>query len=204
MTEEDMKEIFEIEDEIDFIIAKAEDEKDLEKITEAIETELRQDRNLKEGEEDFEVQTPIESLETVSTIINVVNIVVGGIAAISLLVGGIGIANTMFTSVLERRKEIGVMKAIGAKNKSILTIFIIESAFLGFVGGLVGVIIGLLLALGVSSLANSSLGETIFTLSPSPIFLASTLLFSVLIGVISGIIPALQASRLNPVEALRK
>lgn len=204
MTEDDMKDLFDIDDEIDFIIAKVEDEDEIEEVAERIETELRKDRDLKEGEEDFQVQTPIQSLETVSTIINVVNIVVGGIAAISLLVGGIGIANTMFTSVLERRKEIGIMKAIGAKNKTILTIFIIESAFLGFVGGLIGVIIGLLLAFGVSTIANSSLGETIFTLSPSPIFLASALLFSILIGVISGIIPALQAARLNPVEALRK
>lgn len=204
MNEDDMKDLFDIDDEIDFIVAKVEDENKIEQVAEAIENELRQDRNLKKGEEDFQVQTPIQSLETVSTIINVVNIVVGGIAAISLLVGGIGIANTMFTSVLERRKEIGIMKAIGAKNKTILTVFIIESALLGFVGGIVGVVIGLALAFGVSALANSSLGETIFTLSPSPIFLASALLFSVLIGVISGIIPALQASRLNPVEALRK
>jgi len=204
MKEEDMKDLFNIKDEIDFIVVKVENENKIEQVAEAIENELRKDRDLKKGEEDFQVRTPIQSLETISAIINVVNIVVGGIAAISLLVGGIGIANTMFASVLERRKEIGVMKAIGAKNKTILAVFIIESAFLGLVGGIGGIIIGLFLAFGVSTIANSALGETIFTLSLSPIFIIGALLFSVLIGVISGMIPALQASRLHPVEALRK
>lgn len=204
MPEEDMKGIFEISDEIDLIVAKVEDQDEIEKVAAEIERKLRKDRNQKEGEEDFEVQTPVQALGTVQTIINVVNIVVAGIAAISLLVGGIGIANTMFTSVLERTKEIGVMKAIGAQNKNILTVFLSEAALLGIVGGLVGTLLGLALAFTAARAANAALGETIFIIALSPQLLLGAILFSLFIGVISGIIPAMQASRMNPVEALRK
>ncbi len=204
MSEEDMREVFNIEDEIDFIVAKVASPEDVEKVAAELERKFRKERNQKIGEEDFEIQTPIEALETVRTIINVINIVVTGIALIALLVGGIGIANTMFTSVLERTKEIGVMKAIGAKNKDILIIFLIEAGLLGFVGGIVGALIGLGLALGASQAANSALGTTILTVSPSPPLLLSSIAFSLVIGIISGIVPAYQASKLNPVEALRK
>ncbi len=204
MTESDMKDIFEIGDEIDLIIARVDDEKNMERVAEEISQKFRRDRRQKVGEEDFEVQTPIQQLGTVQSILSVINIVVSGIAAISLIVGGIGIANTMFTSVLERTKEIGVMKAIGAKNSDILSIFIFEAALLGIVGGVIGAFIGLTLAFGISAIANSALGETIITVSLSLPLLAGSVAFSLFIGVLSGIVPALQASRLNPVEALRK
>lgn len=204
MNEDDMRKLLDVPDEeIDFIIAKIENPDNIELVAADLERKFRKDRKQKLGEEDFEVQTPIESLEAVRTIIGVVNIVVSGIAGISLLVGGIGIANTMFTSVLERRKEIGVMKAIGAQNKDILYIFMIEAALLGLVGGIVGGGIGLALALGVSSAANSALGTEILTVAISVPLLVGAILFSLLIGVFSGIVPALQASKLNPVEALR-
>ena len=165
---------------------------------------MRRDRNEDEGEEDFSVQTPIQSLQSVNTIISIINLVVSGIAGISLLIGGIGIANTMFTSVLERTKEIGVMKSIGAQNKDILAIFLIESSLIGLVGGIVGGLIGLALAFGVSGIANSFFGENILQVAFSPSLLFASLGFSFVIGALSGIIPAYQASRLNPVEALRK
>jgi len=204
MNEEDMRNVFEIPDEeIDFIVAKVENPDEIEKVADELARRFRRNRDQKIGEEDFEVQTPIESLETVRTILNVINIVVSGIAAISLIAGGIGIANTMFTSVLERRKEIGVMKAIGAQNKDILYIFVIEAALLGLVGGVIGAGIGLSLALATSSVANSALGNEILTVSVSFPLLLGSILFSLLIGVFSGIVPALQASKLNPVDALR-
>jgi putative ABC transport system permease protein len=205
MLDSDIKEVFEIpDDDIDFIIVKVEDNADIEKVAEEIERRLRKDRDQKLGEEDFEVQTPAQSLETVGTIVSVINIVVTGIALIALLVGGIGIANTMFTSVLERTKEIGVMKAIGAQNKDILAVFIIEAGLLGLIGGIVGAAIGLAMALGAASAANSALGEPLFQVSPSIPLLLGSLSFSLLIGILSGVIPAYQASKLEPVEALRK
>ena len=204
MQEDDMKSLMNIDDEIDLIAIKVQDPDKIEQVAQDIERKFRKDRNQKEGEEDFSVQTPVQALSSVRTILTVINIVVTGIAAIALLVGGIGITNTMFTSVLERTKEIGVMKAIGAQNKNILTIFLIESALLGLVGGLVGAAIGLSLALGTASIANSALGEEIFKVSPSIPLLVGSILFSLIIGILSGLVPAFQASKLNPVEALRK
>lgn len=204
MMEDDIKDLFEVGDEIDFIVVRVEDKNQIEEIADEISRKLRRDRGQKIGEEDFEVQTPSQSLGTVNTIINVINIVVTGIALIALLVGGIGIANTMFTSVLERTKQIGVMKAIGAKNSDILSIFLIESALLGLIGGLVGAFIGLTLAIGVSQIANAALGNEIFSVSVSFPLLLGAVSFALLIGILSGIVPALQASKLNPVEALRR
>ncbi len=204
MPQSDLKDILDIDDEIDLITVKVNDENNIETIAEEIERRMRKDRNQDEGEEDFSVQTPTQALSSVNTILNIVNIVVSGIALIALLIGGIGIANTMFTSVLERTKEIGVMKAIGARNRDILSVFIIEAGILGLVGGIVGASIGLLLAFGASQAANVALGETIFTIQPSYPLLFGSIAFSFFIGIFSGIIPAYQASKLNTVDALRK
>lgn len=217
MMEEDMRDTFDIpEEEIDFIVVVVDDPDEIERVGDEISRKLRRDRNQDLGQEDFEVQTPAQNLETVNTILSVIQIVVTGIALIALLVGGIGIANTMFTSVLERTKEIGVMKAIGAQNRDILFVFITEAALLGFVGGIVGATIGFLIAYGGAIGANAQLGNTIFLISPSmqvslignPVpfwaFLTGAVLFSMCIGVLSGIVPAYQASKLKPVDAFRK
>src|SRR3989338_1275532 len=199
MMEEDMRSVFEIpDDEIDFIVVRVGDENQIEQVADEISRKLRKDRNQDIGEEDFEVQTPIQSLATVNTILNVINIVVIGIALISLLVGGIGIANTMFTSVLERTKEIGIMKAIGAKNSNILSVFMIEAGVLGLVGGIVGAIIGSGLAFAVSKIANAALGSVILSVAPSMPLIFSSIAFALLIGIASGLFPAYQASKLNP------
>ncbi|MEM3112845.1 MAG: ABC transporter permease [Candidatus Pacearchaeota archaeon] len=204
MPEDDMKDLLGIGNEIDLIVAQVEDKNKIEEVALDLERRFRKDRGLKEGEEDFSIQTPLQALESVNTILNVINIVIIGIAAISLLVGAIGITNTMYTSVLERTKEIGIMKAIGAKNQDILFIFLIESGLLGLVGGIIGAIIGLWLAYLVSQIAGSLLGSINLKISVSYPLLLGAVLFSFLIGILSGILPALQASRLKPVEALRK
>jgi putative ABC transport system permease protein len=204
MLEDDVKEILNIGDEIDIIAAQVTDKNKIEEVGKEIERKLRKDRNEKIGEEDFSVQTPIKALGAVNTILNIVNIIVIGIAAISLLVGGIGIANSMFTSVLERTKEIGIMKAIGAQNKDILWVFLIESALLGIVGGIVGALIGLGFAFAASSIANQALGATLLEVSISYPLLFAAIAFSLMIGLVSGIVPAIQASKLKPVEALRQ
>jgi len=203
MPEDDLKHLLKIGDEIDLIVVKVDNKDNIDQIAKDIERKLRKDRDEKLGEEDFSVQTPIQALQAVSTVLNIINLIITGIAAISLLVGGIGIANTMYTSVLERTKEIGVMKSIGARNKDILLIFLIESAFLGLVGGIVGALMGLALAFIAATGASSALGIDFKVVLSIPLLL-SAISFSLLIGVLSGILPAFQASKLNPVEALRR
>lgn len=204
MPEQDLKDILNIDDEIDLIVVQIQDENKIVQVAENIERALRKDRKEKLGEEDFSVQTPLQSLSAVSTVLNVIGLIVSGIAAISLLIGGIGIANTMFTSVLERRKEIGIMKAIGARNKDILFIFMIESSLLGLVGGIVGAFLGLALAFSISSLAGSFLGGISLQVQISYPLVLGSIIFSLVLGLLFGAIPALQASKLNPTEALRK
>ena len=203
MMEEDMKDLLDIDDEIDLILIQVKDQDQISQVADNIEKALRKDRNLDPGEEDFTVQTPEQAVSTINTILLMINIIVVGIAMISLLVGGIGITNTMYTSVLERRKEIGVMKAVGAKNQHILTIFLWESALLGLAGGLIGAAIGLGLAFGASAAVQSAMPGLAFGVSISYPLLTAAILFSLIIGALAGIFPALQAARMTPVEALR-
>lgn len=204
MPTDDLKSILGIDDEIDLIVVQVDNQDEIDEVALSIENKLRKDRKEDLGEETFSVETPLQSVASISTILNIINLIVSGIAAISLLIGGIGIANTMFTSVLERTKEIGIMKAIGAKNKDILSIFLIESTFLGLVGGIIGAILGLALAFGISSLASSFLGGIDLKVQISIPLIAGSILFSLALGLFFGLVPAYQASRLNPVEALRK
>ncbi|MDP3882403.1 MAG: ABC transporter permease [Nanoarchaeota archaeon] len=203
MTEDDIKNVLKIGDEIDLIVVQVIDKDRVDKVAEDLKRELMRDRNQKLGEEDFSVETPLQTLGSVNLILNIINIIVSGIAAISLLVGGLGIANSMFTSVLERKREIGVMKAVGAKNADILIVFLIESGLIGLVGGLIGVLLGLSFAFAVSFIANSSFGSEIISVTISYPLIFAALAFSFFIGVLFGVIPALQASKLKPVEALR-
>ncbi|MDD5192055.1 MAG: ABC transporter permease [Candidatus Nanoarchaeia archaeon] len=200
---DELKENLDIGDEIDLIGVSVEETEDPAVVAQRIEQAMRKDRNEKIGEEDFSVQTPLEMLSAVNQILTAVNAIVIGIAMISLVVGGIGIANTMYTSVLERKKEIGTMKAIGARNSDILWIFLIESALLGLVGGIIGVIIGSAAALGVSSIANSFFGGEIIKVNLSIPLIIFAVGFSSLIGIVSGVVPSYQASKLSPVQALR-
>lgn len=203
MPESDMKKILGINDEIDLIVVQVKDESQIEQVAENINKKLRKDRSLKEGEEDFSVQTPLQSIGAISTVLNIINLIVVGIAAISLLVGGIGIANTMFTSVIERTKEIGIMKSIGAKNSDILSIFLIESGFLGIIGGLAGVIIGMAISKSIEYIAVTQLSTNLLRAATPFYLIIGCLLFSFFIGALSGTIPAYQASRIRPVDALR-
>ncbi|PIN93083.1 hypothetical protein COU54_04390 [Candidatus Pacearchaeota archaeon CG10_big_fil_rev_8_21_14_0_10_31_24] len=204
MSEKDLKNILNIGNELDLIIAKIESPNKAEEISEAITRKLRKDRNQKEGEEDFSVETPLQAVSSINSILSAINIVITGIAAISILIGAIGVANAMFTSVIERTREIGVMKAIGAENKDILILFLIESSFLGLAGGVLGAILGLGMAFIASIGANLFFDSQIFNVDPSPYLLGGAILFSSILGILAGTIPAYQASRLHPVEALRR
>jgi len=199
----DMKTLLNIGDEYDLIIVKVKDKNKIQEVSDDISNKLRKDRHEKVGEESFSVQTPLQALSSVTTVLNIINLIVIGIATISLFVGGVGIANTMYTSVVERTKEIGIMKAIGAKNKDVLMIFLIESGLLGLVGGVAGALIGLGGALVISIVANQFLGEGLFRISVNFALLFGAVSFSFLVGVLSGIFPAIQASKLRVVDALR-
>ena len=191
------------EDEFDLMFVKIESGFDIDQIADEIEERMRKDRNLDEGEENFQVQTFESVLDTFGNIFNIVQAVIIGIASISLLVGGIGIMNTMYMSVIERTKEIGVMKAIGAKNSDIAKIFLIESGFYGLVGGAIGVAIGAGMAKLTEFVAGGILGTGLLRAEISPTLVIATLIFSFGVGLISGIAPAYRASRLRPVDALR-
>lgn len=166
---------------------------------------------LKDTERDFSVTSQKSLQENIQSTLNTMSLFLGAIAAISLLVGAIGIANTMFTSVLEKTKEIGIMKAIGAKNRDILMIFLINSGLIGFVGGLGGIVLGIfgsgmISYLGSSSTSTASgggLGRMFSTTAVTPSLLIGALVFAVLVGMIAGVVPAYRASRLKPVDALR-
>lgn len=203
MPEDDMKSILDIGDEIDIITVQTQGKDVTSRVAKEIETAMRRDRNQKMGEEDFSVQTPEQSLQSVNSILLVINAVIVGIAAISLIVGGIGITNTMYTAVLERTKEIGVMKAVGAQNKDVLMIFLAESSLMGMVGGIVGATIGLTVAYLVSFAATSAFPAIDFRVTFSFPVVIGSILFALAVGTVSGIVPALQAARMKPVEAFR-
>jgi len=145
--------------------------------------------------QDFTVTTASSTQSTISSVTNTLGIFLGGIASISLIVGGIGVANAMFTSVLEQTRYIGLLKALGARNNTILKLFLFEACMVGLIGGVLGIALSYL-----ASFALESFGL------PSAITLDLVLLgmgFSVAVGAIAGLIPARNASSVAPVEALR-
>ena len=200
---EELRSTFNIPDRIDQIIVQVDDEAQIKEIAEKTKKKLLNSRDLTEKTIDFIVLTPEELLASFSSVLSIITGFLLGIAAISLLVGGIGIANTMYTSVLERTKEIGVMKSIGARNSDILLIFLLESGFLGLIGGIAGVTLGILVAKSIEFIAVNQLGTNLLH-AATPIYLiGGCLLFALAIGAVSGALPAYRASRIIPVDALR-
>jgi putative ABC transport system permease protein len=200
---EDFKEIFNSGDRVDMIWVQIERGADLEQVAEKTEKRLKQFRDVDDKTVDFTVETPKEMIAMFNNILNILLAFLVGIGSISIIVGGIGIANTMYTSVLERNKEIGTMKAIGAKNSDILLIFVIESGVLGLVGGFLGLLVGIGIAKSVEYISAVLIGSDIIRASMHPYLLIGVLAFAFFIGVISGLTPSYQASKLKPVDALR-
>lgn len=153
------------------------------------------------NKDDFEVMTTEEMMEVMDQITGGVNLLLFAVAAISLLVGGVGIMNIMYVSVSERTYEIGLRKAIGATKSKILWQFIWEAIFLTFLGGLVGVILGTLFTLVAMAAAKSFGFDFGNIIAPQGIIIAVS--FSVLVGLIFGVYPARKAANMEPVEALR-
>ncbi|MEM2916484.1 MAG: ABC transporter permease [Candidatus Woesearchaeota archaeon] len=202
INEEDAREIMNEDEQFSMIAAQVVPGEAPSKVADRISRAMRKDRHQKEGFEDFTIKTSEEVIKSVNTILGVVQAVFIGIALISLLVGGIGIMNTMYTAVLERKKDIGIMKAIGARNRDVMLIFLLESGLLGMAGGAVGIVIGMGLSKTVEIIATGIIGN-LLKASFSWYLIVGALAFSFLVGMISGVLPARQASRLPPVEALR-
>jgi len=158
---------------------------------------LRDRRNLDEDmENDFYINTQLIHIERIFTISKIMTVLLGSIASISLIVGGIGIMNIMLVSVKERTREIGIRMAVGAKEWDILIQFMIEAVLLSVIGGLIGVILGI----------SASMISSSFTNWPSVVSATSILLsfgFAAIVGIFFGIYPARKASRLDPIESLR-
>jgi putative ABC transport system permease protein len=198
-------------DEFNSISVKIEDVALANETVNTITSKLMMSRGiLKASKRDFTVTNPSAMQETFKETMSTMAIFLGAIAAISLIVGAIGIANTMFTSVLEKTKEIGIMKAIGARNKNILTIFLLNAGMIGLVGGLGGIILGVIGSGIIGSMVSSAsgtsgggIGRLLGNTAITPGLLIGALVFSVVIGMIAGVIPAYRASKLKPVDALR-
>jgi putative ABC transport system permease protein len=197
-----LKDTFDRDESVDVIIARVKDTNKMEEAQVSVERALRKRRDVRIGEEDFSVQTPEAALSTLTDILFGVQIFIALIASISVLVGALGIVNTMYTSVLERKKTIGIMKAIGARNSNIFILFFIESGVFGLLGGIIGVMLGTIISFAGVAGINRFLGASTAP-SLNIALIIGALAASTLIGAVSGITPAMQAARQNPVDALR-
>ncbi|PIR72350.1 MAG: hypothetical protein COU42_01660 [Candidatus Nealsonbacteria bacterium CG10_big_fil_rev_8_21_14_0_10_36_24] len=187
-----------------FILARVKQDYEVDEVVENIKSELLKTRKRIRGLDSpsFSVLSSEKVADIVSSILGMIQIAIFGFASIAIIVGGIGIMNTMYTSIHERIREIGIMKAVGAKNRNITAIFLIESGFFGLFGGLGGMVLGLGLA-KVVEFAIKTTGNLYLQASITPQLIIFSLGFSFLVGCIAGYLPARSASKLKPVDALR-
>ena len=195
----DLKELFPGPDLAQFAFVKVSPDADVGEVKAQVERTLAQT-----GATGAEVVGFEEITQRIRTVLGGVQAFLAGIAGISILVGGIGVMNTMYTAVLERTREIGVMKAVGARDSQVLVMFLYESGLMGLAGGSLGLLVGL----GVAKAAAAVVGrlfemEEGFSAVASPGLILGALAFSFVIGAISGLLPARRAAALPPVEALR-
>lgn len=177
-------------DKLSYFYAQVDDSQNLDKAT----TEIKRIMEKKLDKDEFSVVNSQEILSTFQNILNTITAALGGIAAISLLVGGIGIMNIMLVSVTERTREIGLRKAVGATPRAIMYQFLIEAVILSFMGGVIGTLLGV----GIGAILNQFISVN------TPIW-AVVMAFGVsaLVGIVFGVFPARKASKLSPIEALR-
>jgi len=186
-------------------MVKVEDDREIDKVAESIKENLLETRKRRTGTDmaDFSVITSEKMGDIAGNILSVVQLAIISFASIAIVVGGIGIMNTMFTSVRERTREIGIMKAIGAKNSTILIIFLFEAGIIGLGGGIGGTILGVGFAKAIEIYGQVH-PLFYFSASVTPGLIIFGLVFSFLIGCLAGFFPARRAAILKPVEALRR
>ncbi len=185
------------EDIIQEIDISVKDTTQINQTIEDVELLLRERHNIEEGEEDdFRIASAQDILTTVESITSLLTLMIAAISGISLVVGGVGVMNIMLVSVTERTKEIGLLKAIGAKEKDILTQFLIEAVVMTLLGGVIGIILGISGAFLVSRVAGIP-----FVVNPFAVVLAVGV--SSLVGIAFGLYPARRAAKLSPIDALR-
>jgi len=187
-----------IRDNILRVVAKISPGYDPKQVAEEIKLELKQ----VPGVPDFSVMTSEKMQELIADIIGVLRLVLTGIAIFTLIVGGIGIMNTMYTSVVERTKHIGIMKSVGATARQISMLFVFEAGLIGLVGGIIGTVIGVGLAKAVELIAKQ-MGFGMLAVEVQVLWLLGVFLFAFFVGVLSGFFPARQAASLKPADALR-
>ena len=182
---------------VNSINVQVSDAKYMDQVQEDIETLLRQRHKITAGkEDDFHVRNLTSLMETMTQTTTMITLLLGSVAGISLIVGGIGIMNIMMVSVTERTREIGIRKALGATFSNIMMQFLIESVVIGVIGGIIGIFIGCGLSMAIASFGGFT---TVITWAP----IVVSFTFSVGIGLLFGILPARKAARLDPIEALR-
>ena len=199
---DDMREITGNEEDVTVILAKTKDGLNPIDVKEDLEDALRDAKDQEEGEESFNVNTSEDILRLINQLFGTIQAVLIGIGAISLLVGAVGVMNTMYTSVLERTKEIGIMKSIGGTNSDILQIFLIESGIIGLFGGTVGILVGLGMAKAVEIFAGAALFIPLKAYMGIDLIIGA-LILSFLMGTIAGVLPAKKAANMKPADALR-
>jgi len=188
-------------DHVDLLLVQGISAQTVPQAAEEISQILRTRHRTAVGADDFTILTQQDFLDTVRTITSVLTIFLGGIAAISLLVGGIGIMNIMLVSVTERTREIGLRKALGARRADILIQFLTESSVLSLIGGIIGIILGWVISFAVGQIAAANNADINPAIGLDTILLAT--LFSTAVGLFFGLYPANRAASLEPVEALR-
>jgi putative ABC transport system permease protein len=189
-------------DYLNFVRLKADSEENIDRAKADVIATLRDQHDIKKaGDEDFSVRDQKTGLEAITKVTGAIKYFLTAIAAISLIVGGVGIMNTMLISVNQRIQEVGLRKAIGAKNSVIMLQFLMESAVITLIGGIIGIIGGILVSLAAALIIQKLGYHWPFVVTLSSVVLA--VLISGLIGIFFGIYPARKAARLNVVEALR-
>lgn len=190
-------------DYVAYIRAKIDQEENIAPATEQIKQVLRFRHRIKDpSKDDFSVRSTAQALDILGTITQALKLFLTAVAAISLIVGGIGIMNIMFVTVNERTKEIGLRKAVGAKRKDVLFQFLLESAAMTLLGGLAGIILGILISAAIAAGVNYFGYDWKFIITPLSVF--SSTLMAVSVGLVFGLWPANRASLMSPMEALRR